>query len=188
MISVQSPDPPGGQRGGATNFRCISWLAASAIVVALCAPIPSAAAQPDRDVEAERVARAYVAAYSAADWDGMARYMSPDFVLIDRTNPDPSFLPEYRTPATALGMLRKFGSEGAVHALDLDFPVVFASNGVVVFQGHVNTRSTPPARDGTFVWRARQVTVITIRDGLVERHEDLADYAHAVVSRASPKP
>lgn len=159
-----------------------------AILAALVVSTEVAGAEPDPNAEAERVARAYVAAYSAADWDRMAPYMAPDFVLIDRTNPDPAFLPEYRTPKTALGMLRRFGRDSGVHALDFDFPTVFASNGVVVFQGHVNTRSTPPGRAATFVWRARQVTIITVRNGLVERHEDLADYAHAVVSRAPAAP
>ncbi len=194
---VQSPDPIGDPPYGALDrgadlrrqrFHSMKRSAAVALALAIGGIFQPAGAEPDRDVEAERVARAYVAAYSAADWNGMERYMSPDFVLVDHTNPDPGFLPEYRTPATALGMLRKFGTEGGVHALDFDFPTVFASNGVVVFQGYVNTRSTPPGRDATFVWRTRQVTIITIRDGLVERHEDLADYTHAVVSRAAPRP
>lgn len=163
------------------------WRTA-ALVVALVVgvPIQVGAADNDPNVEAERIARAYVAAYSRADWDGMERYMSPDFVLVDRTNPDPDFPPEYRTAARALDMLRKFGRESGVAALNFDFPEVFASNGIVVFQGYVNTRSTPPGRTATFIWRARQVTVVTVREGKVTRHEDFADYAHAVISRIPP--
>ncbi|MGE0737458.1 MAG: nuclear transport factor 2 family protein [Alphaproteobacteria bacterium] len=144
-------------------------------------------AQTSAPNEAERVARAYVAAYSAANWDGMAQYMGDEFVLIDRTNPDPNFTPEYRSREAALAMLRRFGTEGGIIELGFEFPVVFESNGIVVFQGHVNTFGAPPGRDFAYRWRAQQVTVLTIRNGRVVRHEDFANYAAPTVTRV-PRP
>ncbi|MGE3150794.1 MAG: nuclear transport factor 2 family protein [Pseudorhodoplanes sp.] len=153
------------------------WLLTSSVALA----------QTASPGEAERIARAYVAAYSAANWDGMAQYMAEDFVLIDRTNPDPSFAPEYRSREAALAMLRRFGTEGGIIELGFEFPVVFESNGIVVFQGHVNTFGAPPGRDFAYRWRAQQVTVLTIRNGRVARHEDFANYAAPTVTRV-PRP
>lgn len=133
---------------------------------------------------AERVARAYMAEYSAANWDGMAPFMAEDFVLIDRTNPDPDFAPEYTSRESVLAMLRAFGADNGVSELGFEFPVIFESNDVVVFAGHVNTRGAPPSTDWNFHWRAEQVTVLYVRDGLITRHEDFANYAHAQVTRA----
>lgn len=143
----------------------------------------NAAAQERAPSEAERAARAYIAEYSAANWSGMAPYMAEDFVLIDRTNPDPGFAPEHRSPAATLEMLRRFGEENGVIELGFDFPTVFESNGIVVFQGHVNMYAAPPGRDHAIRWRTEQVTVLTMRDGRVVRHEDYANYTAATMTR-----
>ncbi|MDP1629798.1 MAG: nuclear transport factor 2 family protein [Caulobacter sp.] len=163
-------------------------VAAFAVALAAAPPparaaeAPAAAAEAP-PTEAERVARAYIDRYSAADWDGMAALMAPDFVLIDRTNPDPDFTPRYGSPAEALAMLRRFSAAAGLIELGFDFPLVFESNGVVVFQGWVNALSTGPTPDAAVKWRTRQVSVITVRNGKVVHHEDFADYDAAVVSR-----
>lgn len=135
----------------------------------------------------EQIARAYMEAYSAANWQGMVEFMSDDFVLIDRTNPDPSFAPEHHGPAATLAMLSAFGQDQGVIELGFEFPVVFASNDVVVFSGFVNTYAAPPGVDYAYRWRAQQVTALTVRDGRVVRHEDFANYAGATVTRL-PRP
>jgi ketosteroid isomerase-like protein len=131
---------------------------------------------------AEAVARQYIAAYSAADWDAMAPFMAEDYVLVDRTNPQLSGQ-EFRGRDAVLDLLRNFGESGGIIGLFLDFPVVFESAGVVVFTGHVNTLSRAPEAGFGLRWRAEQVTILTIRDGKVARHEDFANYAAPVITR-----
>jgi ketosteroid isomerase-like protein len=142
--------------------------------------------QPARS-QSETIARAYMEAYSAANWDAMAPHMSDDFTLIDRTNPDPSFAPEYRGADATLAMLRAFGRDQGVIELGFEFPIVFESNNVVVFVGFVNTYAAPPGVDYAYRWRAQQVTALTVRDGRVARHEDFADYSSPAITRL-PRP
>jgi ketosteroid isomerase-like protein len=131
---------------------------------------------------AEAVARQYIAAYSAADWDAMAPFMAEDYVLVDRTNPQLSGQ-EFHGRDAVLALLQNFGESGGIIGLFLDFPVVFESAGVVVFTGHVNTLSRAPEAGFGLRWRAEQVTILTIRDGKVARHEDFANYAAPVITR-----
>lgn len=131
---------------------------------------------------AEQVARQYVAAYSAADWDAMEPFMSDDFVLVDRTHPQLGGQ-QFEGRAAVLAMLRDFGEKGGVQGLFLDFPVVFASGGTVVFTGYVNTLSRAPEVGFGLRWRAEQVTILTVREGKVVRHEDFANYGGAVITR-----
>ena len=141
-------------------------------------PLPAQTA-----VSAETVGRAYIAAYSAADWDRMSTFMADSVAFVDRTNPDPAFVAVTRGRAAVLAMLRTFGSSGGVESLDFDFPLVFASNNVVVFSGRVNTLSRPSGGNGAYRWRSDQVIALTIGDGKVVRHEDFADYVHPVIER-----
>jgi ketosteroid isomerase-like protein len=136
--------------------------------------------------ENERVARAYMDAYSRADWDGMARYMAEDFVFQDRSNPDTSFPARFEGRAAAVSMLKAFGRDGGIVELGFEFPTVFASKDVVVFSGYVNTINVPPGKTEALKWRARQVTVLTLRNGEIVLHEDFADYPGAVISRVEP--
>lgn len=131
---------------------------------------------------AEAVARQYIAAYSAADWDAMAPFMAEDFVLVDRTSPEFGGQ-EFRGSEAVLAMLRDFGESSRIIGLFLDFPVVFESGGIVVFTGHVNTLSRTREEGFGQQWRAEQVTILTIRDGKVARHEDFANYSAPVITR-----
>lgn len=137
--------------------------------------------------ESEKVARAYMQAYSDANWDAMAPFMADDFVLVDRTNPDPSFEPEYKGPDAALRMIRAFGRDQGVIELGFEFPVVFESNNIIVFSGFVNVYAAPPGADYAYKWRTEQVSVITVKDGRVARHEDFANYGAATTTRL-PRP
>ncbi|MEZ5891855.1 MAG: nuclear transport factor 2 family protein [Parvularculaceae bacterium] len=134
-----------------------------------------------RHVRRGDVARSYIAAYSSADWDGMAALMSEDVEFVDRTNPDPNAIPVYRGRSAVLAMLHEFGETGGVVELGFDFPQEFESNGIAVFSGRVNTLSVAPGASIGYRWRADQVIALTVRDGKVVRHEDFADYAHAVI-------
>ncbi|MEZ6023114.1 MAG: nuclear transport factor 2 family protein [Hyphomonadaceae bacterium] len=137
--------------------------------------------------EAEQIARAYMAAYSAADWDAMAPYMADDILFADHTNPDPSFQSELHSRDAALGMLRNFGETYGAIELGFEWATIFESNGVVVFSGFVNSYGAPPGQPTAYRWRAEQVSVVVVADGRVVRHEDFANYAGAQVSRA-PRP
>lgn len=137
--------------------------------------------------ESQKIAQAYMQAYSDADWDAMAPFMADDFVLVDRTNPDPAFEPEYKGPDAALQMMRAFGRDQGVIELGFEFPVVFESNNIVVFSGFVNVHAAPPGADFGYKWRTEQVSVITVKDGRVARHEDFANYGAATTTRL-PQP
>jgi ketosteroid isomerase-like protein len=131
--------------------------------------------------EAEEIAREYVSAYSAADWDAMALLMADDFVFMDRTSPVIGG-EEFDKDGT-LAMLEEYETRGRIVGLFLDFPRVFSSNGVVVFSGHVNALSLTSDPDYGVRWRAEQVLIVTVRDGQVVRHDDYANYAQPVISR-----
>lgn len=153
------------------------------LVCALAAAPALATARESGPAANEQVARAYMEAYSKADWDGMARFMSEDFVFLDRSNPDPNFPKRFEGRAAVVAMLKAFGKNGGIVELGFDFPAVFASNDVVVFSGYVNTINVPPGRTDALKWRARQVTVLTLKDGKIVLHEDFADYPGAVITR-----
>ncbi len=132
---------------------------------------------------AEQVAQAYIQAYSEADVDAMAPYMAEDIVFEDQTNPNPDFQSEYVGKAAVLEMIQGFVTRSGVIELGFDFPVVFESNGRIVFSGTVNVHSAPPGAEHAYKWRARQVTILTIEDGKVVHHEDFADYGGATVTQ-----
>ena len=156
------------------------------LALALAWPI-AAFAQESEPSAVEQVARDYMDAYSRANWDGMAPYMGDEYVLIDRTNPDPSFQPEHHGREAALQMMRAFGRDQGVIELGFEFPTVFESNNIVVFSGFVNVYAAPPGVDYAYRWRAEQVTVLTIRDSRVVRHEDYANYRTPTATRL-PRP
>lgn len=151
------------------------------------AAAPSSQAGQSAPNESEKIARAYMQAYSDADWDAMEPFMAEDFVLVDRTNPDPSFAPEYKGPDAALTMMRAFGRDQGVIELGFEFPVVFESNNIVVFSGFVNVHAAPPGADYAYKWRTEQVSVVTVQEGQVTRHEDFANYGAAKMTRL-PQP
>jgi ketosteroid isomerase-like protein len=122
----------------------------------------------------ERLARDYLAAYSAVDTAAMERFLAPGAVFADQTarpadggpivlNGRDTFLKQFRT----YGLTR----------LAYELASVFESNGRVVFIGRVN--AFYPRAGGKLRFSSRIVTVITVENGKVARHEDFADYTNA---------
>lgn len=142
----------------------------------------SASAGAQDAADAESIARAYMAHYSAVDFDAMEAYMAEDVVF-----DDPTALGEgvgadglhLEGREAGLAMLRNFAETS--HPIELGFvwDTVFASNNRVVFMGEVNALYPTDTDGQTFRWRASQVTVITVRDGRVVHHQDFANYAGA---------
>jgi len=147
-------------------------------IAMIIAPFAAAAAEPSA---AEKLGRAYVEAYSRADWSAMEPFMADNIAFVDRTNNDPRAVPVYEGRAAVLAMMREFGAKGGVIELGFDFPIVFESNGVVVFAGKVNTVSAAPGATKGYRWRAEQVIALTVSGGKIARHEDFANYARPVI-------
>ncbi len=142
---------------------------------------PAALAQDTEMGEAERIARDYMAAYSEVDFERMGTFMADGIVFSDTTAPgtdSPNGL-EGSTRASALALLNEFAEQYNPIELGFVWDTVFESNNRVVFMGHVNALYPSDQAGQVFRWRAEQVTVVTIMDGQVVRHQDFANYAGA---------
>ena len=138
-------------------------------------------AEPSAMSEAERVARAYMSAYSQMDLEAMESYLAEDAEFEDRTATGPLAGEDghhYETRAETMAMLQGFQAQYNPIELGFDWHTVFESNDRVIFSGHVNALYPTQDSNQNFRWRAEQVTVITVRDGSVVRHQDFANYAH----------
>lgn len=143
-----------------------------ACLIAVCSAVAARAAEPSA---AERLARDYLAAYSAVDTVAMARFLSSGAVFADQTA-----RPADGGPIVLNGrdtFLKQFQTYG-LKRLEYELANVFESNGRVVFIGYVNAYY-PRNAGGESRFRSRIVTVITVEAGKVARHEDFADYANA---------
>ncbi|MBO6795679.1 nuclear transport factor 2 family protein [Maricaulis sp.] len=150
-------------------------------IASLSAVIIAQDAQPAKRSEAERIARDYMAAYSQVDLERMQSFLADDAVFEDRTALGEGVGPDglsYDNSASVMEMLNQFRATYNPIELGFAWDTVFESNGRVIFSGHVN--ALYPTQDVTqnFRWRAEQVTVITVRDGHVVRHQDFASYAN----------
>jgi ketosteroid isomerase-like protein len=143
-----------------------------ACLIVVCTAIGAHAGEPS---VAERLARDYLAAYSAVDTAAMARFLSSDAVFADQTAQPADGGPIILNGRDAF--LKQFGTYG-LSRLEYELANVFESNGRVVFIGHVNA-FYPRRAGGTLRFRSRIVTVITVEAGKVARHEDFADYTNA---------
>lgn len=134
----------------------------------------------ETDAANQAIIDAYMAAYSAADFEAMAPFMAEDVVFSDPT-------------ATGLGeagllhhgreeimtALREFDQQYNPIALNFEWDTTYESNGRYVFMGRVNA-TYPVEQDGmVFLWSAPQTTVIHLRDGLIVEQFDFADYEGA---------
>lgn len=139
-------------------------------------------AQADTVSPAEDLARTYMDYYASVDWDAMEPFLAEDVVFSDPTVIDDSLgatgLHETSREAM-MALLRSFGTEYNPIELGFDWHTVFESNGRVVFMGHVNARYPTENPDQHFLWRAEQVTVITVQNGEIIRQDDFANYAGA---------
>ncbi|WP_420430354.1 nuclear transport factor 2 family protein [Hyphobacterium sp.] len=127
------------------------------------------------------IINAYMAAYSAADFDAMEPFMAEDVVFSD---PTATGLGEagllHHGRAETMAAVRDFAAEYNPIALNFEWDTVFESNDRYVFMGSVNALY-PVEEDGmVYRWSAPQATVIRLRDGLVVEQFDFADYEGAV--------
>jgi len=155
--------------------HAIAWAAAAVLLIG--APVLA----QDHD-EIERLARDYMEHYAAADWDAMAPMMAEDILFWD-----PTAVTDHTAEAgvrhegreATLQALRAFSERYHPITLGFQWETVFESNGRVVFIGRSDARYPMDAPGRQFRWSAPQVTVLTMRGGLVVRHEDFADYPGA---------
>jgi ketosteroid isomerase-like protein len=150
----------------------------AAALIASLAWMPAAWAQEMS--EAEQLARAYMEHYSAVDWDAMETYLAEDVVFSDPTALGPDYGEDgahYEGREAVMASLRTFSETYNPIELGCEWDTVFESNGRVVFMGHVNALYPARTEGQNFRWRAEQVTVVTVRDGKVIRHDDYANYA-----------
>ena len=154
------------------GLRTIALLAAGTLFWA-----PAAAQDMS---EAEALARDYMVHYSAADWDGMEAYLAEDVMFSDPTALGEDAGPDghqYDSRDGIMAALRAFDERYNPIELGFEWDTVFESNNRVVFMGHVNARYPTEDPEHHFRWRAEQVTVITVRDGMIVRQDDFANYA-----------
>jgi hypothetical protein len=152
-------------------------VAAALMAGLFCMP----AARAQEMNETERFARAYMEHYSAVDWDTMEGYLAEDVVFADPTAMGPDYGEDgalYEGREAVMEALRSFSASYNPIELGFEWDTVFESNGRVVFMGHVNALYPARTEGQNFRWRAEQVTVVTVRDGVVIRHDDYANYAN----------
>lgn len=146
----------------------------------------SASAQSDDlsdsvpELTASAVVNAYMAAYSAADFDAMEPFMAEDAVFSD---PTATGLGEnglvHHGREEIMAALREFDAQYNPIALNFAWDTVFESNDRYVFMGSVNA-TYPVEQEGmVFRWSAPQTTVIHFRNGEVVQQFDFADYEGA---------
>jgi ketosteroid isomerase-like protein len=166
--------PPGGSRRLPLNDQGynVTKSIAALLAVALFFAEAAIAGEPSA---AARIARDYLTAYSAIDTATMARLLSSDAVFADQTAPKSEGGPHLIAGRDAfLAKLKTFGLERIVY----DVTTSFESNGRNVFIGRVSAYY--PQKDGTRLrWHSDIVTVVTVEDGKVVRHDDYANYTGA---------
>jgi ketosteroid isomerase-like protein len=156
-----------------------SVLMISALTAAITL-VPGVQAQGPANEAAEAVARAYMGHYSAIDLEAMAALLAEDAEFTDPTAEDDEhgetgFVGTGRE--SLITLLTEFVETYHPIEFGFEWDEVFTSNSRVVFIGHVNALYPTETEGQNFRWRSQQVTVITVRDGLVVRHQDFANYA-----------
>lgn len=147
-------------------------LVVSVLIACLAVISVARAAEPSLD---QRLARTYLAAYSAVDTVAMAALIADDVVFTDLTLPPADDGPLVINGRDAfLKQLKSFGVQRLVY----DLTGEFESNGRTVFVGRISAYYPRP--DGRVLrWRSEVVTIVTVANGKVVRHEDFANYAGA---------
>lgn len=149
------------------------------IALVVCTLLASTALAQD-DAAERAIVDAYMAAYSAADFDAMEEFMAEDVVFSDPTATDQGetgLLHHGRDEVMAA--LRSFAAQYQPLALGFEWTTVFESNDRYVFMGRVNA-TYPVEQEGmVYRWSAAQTTVVHLRHGKVVRQDDFADYEGA---------
>ncbi|MEE2565453.1 nuclear transport factor 2 family protein [Hyphobacterium marinum] len=153
-----------------------------AILATMVLSVTAFAQDTDADADAANraIVDAYMAAYSAADFDAMEPYMAEDVLFADPTatgQGETGLLHHSRDGIMAA--LRQFDAQYNPIALNFEWDTVFESNDRYVFIGTVNATYPVDQEGMVFRWSAPQTTVIHLRDGLVVEQYDFADYEGA---------
>lgn len=134
----------------------------------------------DSDAETRAIVDAYMAHYSAAEFEAMGPYLAEDVIFSDATATglgETGLLHHGRE--AVMTALQDFASQYNPIALNFEWDTVFESNDRYVFMGRVNA-TYPVEQDGmVFQWSAAQTTVLHMRDGQVVEQFDFADYEGA---------
>jgi len=142
--------------------------------------LSAAAFAKDTNAETRAIVDAYMAHYSAAEFEEMAAYMADDVVFVDptATGHGESGI-THHSRDEIMAVLRDFAEQNNPIGLNFEWETVFESNDRYVFMGRVNA-TYPVQQEGmVFRWSAAQTTVIHMRDGLVVEQYDFADYEGA---------
>lgn len=143
--------------------------------------VGTATAQDD-PATVERTARAYLAAYESVDVERMMELAAEDIVFRDDSAPAGSSGGPYVFEGRDawLSAVEGFVSENGLIDLHQRHDFAYQSGAQMVFVGSVDARYRAPA-GGVSHFRSRIITVLTVQDGRVSRHLDIADYPGALM-------
>jgi len=145
--------------------KCLT-AALVALVIA-----PAGLAQGD----AMTIARAYLAAYEAQDYDAMRGFYAEDAHFIDPTSFDIESVAvdiDWTGPDAIIEGIRAWGMARGEYRIDRSYE----ASGRVVFLAEMDVIYAVP--DGEVVFRYPITTIITVRDGQVVEHRDYTDFQH----------
>lgn len=155
-----------------TVRRVSAAIAGALVVLALSGP----ASSQDRPDDVERIARAFIAAYEVVDLDALRALSAEDLVSVDESAPVDMGGPyRFEGREAWLSGLAGFVRDGGLVDIRQQHDTAWQSGEKMVFIGRFHARYRDPG-GGLLHVRGRIVTVVTIRDGKVVRHEDIADY------------
>lgn len=125
------------------------------------------------------IAEQYLALHTAGDIEAMGDLLAPDASFSDTTAPSDIGGPiHWQGREAILSGMAQFKQTTGLVGMSRTPRLVFESNGVTVFEGRAMAYfPTPTSR--TWRWSAETITIVTVRDGKVVRHEDFSDYAGA---------
>lgn len=155
-----------------TVRRMSAAIAGALVVLTLSGPVAS----QDRPEDVERIARAFIAAYEVVDLDALRALSAEDLVSVDGSAPVSAGGPyRFEGREAWLSGLAGFVRDGGLIDIRQQHDTAWQSGEKMVFIGRFDARYRGSG-GGVLHVRGRIVTVVTVRDGKVVRHEDIADY------------
>lgn len=161
-------------------FKLVSMALMAALSLSVSAFAQEEAEAEAEMSEAEQIARAYMDAYSALDWNQVRALTSEDFRFYDPTyideqgeNSDP-----WEGQDAVIAMMDGWTSESGMLGFRYTTPLVFENAGITVFVGRVITPYfAGPGRE--WHWESDIVSIIRVEDGKVVEHLDYVNYQDA---------
>jgi ketosteroid isomerase-like protein len=147
------------------------FIGVIAVLICACVPVQAQDTLSDREI-----ARAYLAAYEAADYDTMREYYTEDAVFIDPTSfgiPNISDTIHWQGADAIIAGISAWGVSG----LEYTFDRIYESSGRVIFDGA--THVIYSGDNGDVIYNYPIITIITVENGLVVEHRDYTDFAGA---------